>query len=127
MRARRLESRASGLPPTEAAYGSEVADLLDRYAPDVFFEDDAFASLPGRLPRAAGTAPAPTRSRGHGGLDPDGPAGDGLHPRGRLPPPRSSPASTAAASAPVNLYLQYWLYYPESLTHGLGRRRRLSP
>jgi hypothetical protein len=113
------------IPPRSAAeafYGPEVAALLERHAPDVFFEGGEFVSLPVDFRRCRERRCADTIRPGavhatQTGLapvafthvvdcrDPAAAAGDGYD----------------CAGAGGRLYLHYWLYYPESLTHGLGR------
>ena len=105
----------------EATYGAEIAALLAHHAPDVFFERDDFVSLPVDFRRCRERSCADTISSGavHA-------TQTGLRPVAfthvvDCRDPGSSPDATDCGSGEGNLYLQYWLYYPESLTHGLGR------
>jgi hypothetical protein len=113
------------VPPasaTEAAYGSEIAALLDRHAPDVYFEDGDFVSLPVDFRRCRERSCADTIRPGAVHATQTG-----------LPPVAFThvvdcrdPAAAAhdgydCAGAEGRVYLQFWTYYPESLTHGLGR------
>ncbi|HET6830826.1 MAG TPA: hypothetical protein VFH44_05685 [Solirubrobacterales bacterium] len=113
------------VPPqsaTEALYGAEVAALLDRHAPDVYFEDGDFVSLPVdfrrcRERRCADTIRAGAVHATQAGLSPVAfthvvDCRDAAAARRR---------GYDCAGAEGWLYLQYWTYYPESLTHGLGR------
>lgn len=113
------------VPPgsaTEAIYGPEVAGLLDRHAPTIFFEDGEFASLPVDFRRCRERSCADTIRAG------------AVHATQAGLPPLAfthvvdcrDPVAAAAdgydcSGAGGRLYLQYWLYYPESLTRGLGR------
>lgn len=123
----RCSEAASGfsVSATESAYGPEIAAMLAESAPDIFFENDDFASLPVdfrecRLRACADTIrPGPVHAT-QTGLPPvafthvvDCRAGstDGLSSRGY----------DCSGERAGRIYLQYWLYYPDSLTHGLGR------
>ena len=113
------------VPPgsaTEALYGAEIAALLDRHAPAVFFEGGEFVTLPVDFRRCRERLCADTIRPGAVHATQTG-----------LPPVafthvvdcRDAAAAAGAgydcAGAAGRIYLQYWLYYPESLTHGLGR------
>jgi hypothetical protein len=105
----------------EATYGAEIAALLAHHAPDVFFERDDFVSLPVDFRRCRERSCADTINSGavHA-------TQTGLRPVAfthivDCRDPGSSPNGAECGSGEGNLYLQYWLYYPESLTHGLGR------
>lgn len=105
-----------------AAYPEEVAALLAEHAPSVFFEPDDFVSLPVDFRRCRSRACADTIDAGRIEA-----TQTGLRPvafthvvdcRDRA---RARVAGYDCAGARGSVYLQYWLYYPESLTHGLGR------
>ncbi|MEO7196928.1 MAG: hypothetical protein ABIZ50_00495 [Solirubrobacterales bacterium] len=108
--------------PLQRAYGAEVAAMLATRVPRVSFEDDDFVSLPVDYRECRERACADSIL--HGSLE---------HTQTGLPPTAfthvvdcSDPAAATAAgqdcsdAPPGAIYLQYWLYYPESLTHGLG-------
>lgn len=105
----------------EAEYGPEIAALLARHAPDVFFERDDFVSLPidfrrCRSRRCADTIRGGSVRASQGGLPPTAFT--------HVVDCRDSGAARKRGyecAAAGNVYLQYWLYYPESLTRGLGR------
>jgi len=106
----------------EALYGTEVAALLDHHAPDVFFESDGFVSLPVDFRRCRERSCADTIRAGAVRATQTG-----------LPPVAFTHVVDCRDRAAARergydcsggagyLYLQYWLYYPESLTRGLGR------
>ncbi len=112
---------AAPVTAIEAEYGREIAALLARHAPDVFFERDDFVSLPIDFRRCRSRRCADTIRTGSVQASQAG-----------LPPVAfthvvdcrdSSAARERGYDCAVagNVYLQYWLYYPESLTRGLGR------
>lgn len=109
-------------PPLAAAYGEEVAALLAEHSPSIFFERDDFASLPVdfRRCRARSCADTIRPGRVHStqtGLTPVA----FTHVVDCRDPRPDADAGYDCSGARGNLYLQYWLYYPDSLTHGLGR------
>ncbi len=108
---------------TERAYGAELAAALAERAPTISFEADDFASLPVDFRECRRRSCADTIS--HGSIE---------HTQGGLEPTvfthvvdcRDRGAAAAAGydcsgERAGRIYLQYWLYYPDSLTHGLGR------
>ncbi len=111
-----------GLDPLQRAYGSDVGVMVGDRAPLISFEDDDFVSLPVDYRRCRERSCAD--SIRHGSLD---------RTQTGLPPTafthvvdcRDGQAAPAAydcsGGRAGNLYLQYWLFYPDSLTHGLGR------
>ena len=118
----------AGLPalsPLERAYGGELAAMLVDRAPDIYFEDDDFVSMPVDYRECRRRACADSIRVGHlrltqTGLRPTAyvhvvdcrePGGPGI--AGEEP--------DCAGARAGHVYLQYWLYYPDSLTHGLGR------
>lgn len=109
--------------PLERAYGPELASMLTERAPDVFFEDGDFVSLP--VDYRACRKRSCADSIRHGAL---------RRTQTGLPPVafthvvdcrRAAAASRAgydcSGERTGHVYLQYWLYYPDSATHGLGR------
>lgn len=113
----------SGLDPLQRAYGSDVAVMVGERAPLISFEDDDFVSLPVDYRRCRERSCAD--SIRHGSLD---------RTQTGLPPTAFTHVvdcrdAEAAAAAGYDcsgeragiVYIQYWLYYPDSLTHGLGR------
>lgn len=118
---------AGGPSPLEAAYGSELAEMVERSAPDIFFEGDDFASLPVDFRDCRSRSCADTIRRGavratQTGLQPtvfthvvD------CRPSSVLRVPAGGEGADCSGSRSGHVYVQYWLYYPDSLTHGLGR------
>jgi hypothetical protein len=105
----------------EATYGTEVAALLADHAPDVFFERDDFVSLPVDFRRCRERRCADTIMPGAVQA-----TQTGLRPVAfthvvDCRDPGAAMNHTDCAGGEGNLYLQYWFYYPESLTQGLGR------
>jgi hypothetical protein len=118
-RATELAARPS---PAEREYGAELAALIAERAPAIAFERDDFASLPVDYRECRERACSDTIR--HGSVER---TQTGLEPaafvrvvdcRAGAPPPRDADCSGERAG---NLYLQYWLYYPDSATRGLGR------
>jgi len=113
------------VPPrsaAEALYGTEIAGLLDRHAPDVFFEDDGFVSLPVDFRRCRERRCADTIRPGAVHATQTGLAPVAFtHAVDCRDPAAAAADGYDCAGAEGRLYLQYWLYYPDSLTHGLGR------
>jgi hypothetical protein len=113
------------VPATEAAYGPEIAAMLAESAPDIFFEGDDFASLPVDFRECRSRACADTIR-----LGPVHATQTGLPPvvfthivdcREQAATPNRSAEYDCSGERAGRIYLQYWLYYPDSLTHGLGR------
>ena len=108
--------------PTERAYGAEVAAALAEHAPTIAFESDDFASLPVDYRECRARSCADTIL--HGSIQ---------HTQTGLEPTAFTHVVDCRDGAPDaarydcsgeragSLYLQYWLYYPDSETHGLGR------
>lgn len=118
-------SDSCSVPPSDsealAAYGPEVAELVDRHAPGILFEDEDVVSLPVDFrdckeltcADAVGTRAV---SRSHAGQLPtafthviDCRGGADRH------------DYECSGAREGSLYLQYWLYYPDSATEPLGR------
>lgn len=117
-------SRDCDLPSDglEMAYGPELALLARLHAPEVRFEDADFVSLPVDPRRCRDRSCADTSARGTLGESFEGePATTFVRVvdcrEGAEPPPDADCSRTAAG----NLYLQYWLYYPDSATRSLHR------
>jgi hypothetical protein len=107
---------------TEALYGSEIAALLDRHAPDVFFEDGDFVSLPVDFRRCRERSCADTIRAGAVHATQTGlPPVAFTHVVDCREPTVARRRGYDCSGAEGRLYLQFWTYYPESLTHGLGR------
>jgi hypothetical protein len=106
----------------ETAYGAEVARLVGENAPSIFFESDEFVSLPVDFRRCRSRSCADTIRPGSVHA-----TQTGLAPVAFTHVVDCRDAASAersgydCAGARGRLYLQYWLYYPDSLTHGLGR------
>lgn len=106
----------------EAVYGPELAALLDRHSPEVFFERDEFVSLPVDFRRCRSRDCADTIREGavhatQTGLRPAA----FTHVVDCRDPAAAGAEGYECAGGEGNVYLQFWFYYPESLTHGLGR------
>jgi hypothetical protein len=103
-----------------SVYGSALAAAARAHAPNVLFEESEFVSLPvdfrscreracadsirrGLLKRSQGGEPATAFLRV---IDCSGIPADGVD---------------CSGSRAGFVYLQYWLYYPDSATHGYGR------
>jgi len=109
--------------PLERAYGSDLASMLAERAPDVFFEEDDFVSLPVdyrdcRKRSCADSIRHGALSRTQTGLQPvafthvvDCRRADAANRQGY----------DCSGERVGHVYLQFWLYYPSSATHGLGR------
>ncbi len=118
-RATELAARPS---PAERAYGPELAALLAAHAPAIGFEPDDFASLPVDFRECRERACADTIRHGaiertQTGLEPTAfvhvvDCRAGVAVAGRY---------DCRGERAGSVYLQYWLYYPDSATHGLGR------
>ncbi|KAA0273430.1 MAG: hypothetical protein EDQ89_04950 [Acidobacteria bacterium] len=113
------------VPPgsaAEALYGPEIAALLERHAPTVFFEGGEFVTLPVDFRRcrerrcADAIRPGAVRAT-QAGLEPVA----FTHVVDCRDPARAAVGGYDCTGAGGRIYLQYWLYYPESLTRGLGR------
>jgi hypothetical protein len=116
------EGAAPPASAIEATYGTEVAALLHRHAPDVFFEDREFASLPVDFRRCRSRDCADTIREGalratQTGLRPVA----FTHVVDCREPDPARARGYDCAGGEGHLYLQYFFYYPESLTQGLGR------
>lgn len=120
-------------PPSDLqrAYGTEIAALLREHAPEVRFEDAEFVSLPVDFRDCRDRSCADTSERGPVGRSfEDHPATAFV----RVIDCRGLPTAAAAAGAAAgagadcegagagNLYLQYWLYYPDSATRPFGAK-----
>jgi hypothetical protein len=94
----------------EDAYGTKLASLVRQYAPNIVYERSS-AELPIDFRRCRRVA----CSNGPRDAVRTGESDAGLHVTAftRLVDRRSEGGS---------LYLQYWLYYPESFTGGIGRK-----
>jgi hypothetical protein len=112
-----------GESPVEAAYGAGVAALIAAHSPTISFEDDDFVSLP--------VDPRECRERAcsdsvlHGSLEH---TQTGLEPTAFLhvvdcrdPAAAEREGYDCSGARAGNLYLQYWLYYPESWTRAYQR------
>ena len=117
-------STACELPGSELelAYGSEVAGLVAANAPEIRFEDGEFVSLPVdprhcRHRSCSDTSRAGSLSRSFEDHPPVAFV--------RSIDCRGAPSGEDAdcgAEAAGNLYIQYWLYYPDSATRPFGPR-----
>ncbi|MCO5327346.1 MAG: hypothetical protein M9964_09885 [Solirubrobacterales bacterium] len=108
--------------PTEAVYGIELAAMLDERAPEISFEPDDFVSLPVDYRECRNRSCAD--SIRHGSLEH---TQTGLEPTVfthvidcRDPEAAAAAGYDCSGERAGNVYLQYWLYYPDSATHGFG-------
>jgi len=118
----RASELAARPTPLERVYGAELAAAIADRLPTISFENDDFVSLPVDYRECRARACAD--SIRHGSLE---------HTQTGLQPtvfthvvdcrdPEAAAADGFDCSGSEGyLYLQYWLYYPDSLTHGLGR------
>ncbi len=97
--------------------------MLAERAPTIWFEQDDFVSLPVDYRECRARSCADTIS--HGSLQH---TQTGLQPTVfthvidcRDPDAAAAEGYDCSGERAGNVYLQYWLYYPDSLTHGLGR------
>jgi hypothetical protein len=93
----------------EDTYGGELASTLRRYAPNVVYERRS-AQLPIDFRRCRKTS----CSDGDAGADEASESNVGL-------PVTAFTRVMDRRSSGGSLYLQYWLYFPESFTGGIGR------
>jgi hypothetical protein len=112
-------------PPTgalQAAYGTDLAALAQLHAPEIRFEDGDFVSLPvdPRACRERRCADSSEPGRLGRSFD-DYPATAFVH---LIDCRRPAEPAAADCSGPRrrNVYIQYWLYYPESATRPLAGR-----
>lgn len=110
--------------PTQRAYGAELAAMLAERAPTIWFEDDEFASLPVDFRDCRQRSCADTIS--HGSIQH---TQTGLEPTVfthvvdcRDPAAAAADGYDCSGERAGRIYLQYWLYYPDSATHGFGDR-----
>lgn len=107
---------------TQRAYGAELAAMLAERSPTIWFEGDDFASLPVDFRECRQRSCADTISHGsiqhtQTGLEPT----VFTHVVDCRDPAAAAAGYDCSGERAGNVYLQYWLYYPDSLTHGLGR------
>lgn len=115
----------SGLPafsPLERAYGGEISSMLVQQAPDIYFEDDDFVSVPVDYRECRRRSCADSINPGHvratqAGLRPTA----YVHVVDCRESAEPDDALDCDGARSGYVYLQYWLYYPDSETHGLGR------
>ena len=118
-------SPACGLEADEltSAYGADVADLVRAHAPEIRFEDADYVSLPVDPRECRNRSCADTSARGTLRESFVGQPATAFvrvidcRDPGRPEPPDVSCEGERAG----NIYLQYWLYYPDSATRSLGR------
>ncbi|MFN8150633.1 MAG: hypothetical protein U0R24_05845 [Solirubrobacterales bacterium] len=108
--------------PLEAAYGGDLGAMLAERAPTLWFEQDDFASLPVDYRECRQRSCADSIS--HGSLQH---TQTGLQPTifthvvdCRDPESAAADGYDCSGERAGNVYLQYWLYYPDSATHGFG-------
>lgn len=109
------------VPPLVAAYGEDVAALIEGNRPEIRFEPAAYSSLPVdfrrcRLRRCADTTRLGMIGHSQGGEQPTA----FVHVVDCRPGSEPAPGSDCDGSSAGHLYLQYWLYYPDSATRSFG-------
>lgn len=105
----------------QAAYGADLARALRRHVPEIRFERDEFVSLPVdfrscRSRACADTSVTGTVRRSHTGTEPTA-FTRVIDCRG----PELPTGADCTGERAGNVYLQYWLYYPDSATRPFGR------
>lgn len=114
-----LAARPSAIQRT---YGGELAAIVAARAPTIWFEDDEFASLPVDFRQCRRRSCADTIR--HGSLQ---------HTQTGLEPtvfthvidcrdPGAAAGYECSGERAGRVYVQYWLYYPDSATRGFGSR-----
>lgn len=108
--------------PLRVAYGADLALAVRANAPEIRFEDGEYVSLP--------VDPRDCRDRACSDTSEAGPLGRSFedHPATafvrvidcRLDPPADGVDCSGGRGGHV--YIQYWLYYPDSATRPLGRK-----
>lgn len=108
---------------TQRAYGADAAASLADHVPTIAFEADDFASLP--VDYRECRERSCSDSILHGSIQH---TQAGLTPTAfthvvdcTAPPAAARRGYDCSGERAGSLYLQYWLYYPDSETHGLGR------
>lgn len=108
--------------PLERSYGAELAAMIADRAPTIAFEDDDFVSLPVDFRECRERACADSIL--HGSLER---TQTGLTPTVfthvvdcRDPEMAAREGYDCSGDRAGHIYLQYWLYYPDSATHGLS-------
>lgn len=103
------------------AYGRELAAQVRALAPEIDFESDEVASLPVDFRSCRSRACADVTRLGPVRASATGePATAFVHVID-CRPGQESPGADCTGEAAGNLYVQYWLYYPDSATERLGR------
>lgn len=105
-----------------AAYGDELSTLVGKHAPDVRFEPDDFVSLP--------IDPRECRHRSCADSSELGPLGRSFEDYPATAFVRVADCRAGATQADIDcsgdaagkLYLQYWLFYPDSATKPFGSK-----
>ncbi len=122
------DTELAELSPLESAYGPELAAMVEHNAPDLFFESDDFASLPVDFRDCRSRSCADTIRDGavhatQAGIPPTAftHVVDCRGGPGALAAARRTDGVDCSGARAGRVYIQYWLYYPDSLTHGLGR------
>lgn len=105
------------------AYGTELAALVREHAPEIRFEDADGVSLPVDPRRCRLRSCADTSESGNVR---ESSAGQQATAFVRLvdcrdPAEPAPPEASCDGDRAGNVYLQYWLYYPDSATRGMGR------
>lgn len=116
-------SLAAQPSPLQRAYGGELAAMVGEHLPVISFEDDEFASLP--VDYRECRERACSDSIRHGSLER---TQTGLEPTVfthvvdcRDPAAAADDGFDCSGARAGNVYVQYWLYYPDSATRGYGR------
>ena len=116
-------ARAAAISPLAEAYGPELAALIEAHRPEIRFEPGPYSSLPVdfrrcRLRRCADTTRVGSIGHSQAGERPTA----FVHVVDCRAGATSRPPEGCDGPAAGRLYLQYWLYYPDSATRSLGAR-----
>lgn len=105
------------------AYGGELAALVRRHAPEIRFEDAEYVSLPvdPRDCRNRSCADSSARGRLRESFEGQPPTAFVRAIDCRSPARPDPPEADCTGERAGNVYLQYWLYYPDSATRSMGR------
>ncbi len=99
-----------------AAYGPDLAELVRAHAPEVRFENADYVSLPVDPRRCRRRKCADTSARGPSGRSYEGVPATVLVHLVDCRPGHAGGGADCSGAAAGNVYVQYWLYYPDSAT-----------
>ena len=107
--------------PLQLAYGPELAALIAAQAPELRFEDGDFVSLPVDPRECRSRACADSSERGILGRSFEDLAPTAFVHVVDCRPGADPGAAECSGARAGSLYLQYWLYYPDSATRPFSR------